>query len=1015
MDQPELVGREEPLGRLRTKLGEALMGKGSTILVAGEAGIGKTRLVSELVKGAEGIQIIKGWCLAESFEPLMPIREALRGAGLYHLVAGAPPPKVISAYLQNNAGMLIAKAEREVSGLDPDIFTAMLRAVGDFVKDSFSQMGREGRGLNVLGFGKYQVVVHAKGRLSLACVIEGEQSEFLADDMKQALLELSGKYDDWSGSTDEVEDAERRIAWFIEFGKYDGRYLVDDAKTRQENLFDSVLLGIQRASRERPTVLFIDDLQWADPTTLNLLHYLARNTRKDRVLILGTYRPEDMLKSPDGKPHQLELVMQNMSREDLFESMELKRLGSEDTMRVMNSVLGKTSFERGFYDKINKEAGGTPFFILEVVRLLAEEGAIAKGGEGTWELAREMEKLNLPTKVYDVVKRRLDRLLKEQREMLEWASVIGEEFSTDVLGRATETKKIALLKNLGEIERTHRLIHFIKSSYKFDHAKIREVLYSDIGDELRLEYHRIVGETIAGLHKEDMGEVVGELAHHYFEARDERAGEYLVKSGDRAREKYANGEAIKSYRNSLEFLKEDEKACIMEKLGDVQVLVGDYDGAVANFEAAGAAAKDDEAKSRALRKMSEINDLRGEFGRSLELLARAKGLAKECTAEHARITQAEGLVHWRKGELDKGLAIVKTALGEFEESRSEKKDIGNALRSIGSILLSKGDYDEALRSYEKSLAVMEGISDPYGIAAALNNMGIVRHRKGEQDMALELYGRSLVIVEKIGFKQNMATTLNNIGNVYLNKGKPDKALEFYGRCLPMVEKMGDRSGIAMSLNNMGIVHHWRGDTDKALGFFWRSLTIKEAMGDKRGVATTLDGIGLVYYDMGELEKALDYHERSLGISLEIGFKREMADNYCGLAETNHDLGNFGAALENAKKAVEIAVETKSKVQEGIGHRVLGMACRAKGEMARAEEEFGKSAKILEEIDEKRELARLFYEYGLLCKAKGEAAKQREYLERALSAATQIGMKLWVEKCGKALGEMGAGERPLGSD
>ncbi len=1007
LQQPVLVGREKELDQLMQSLTNALAGRGSTTFVAGEAGIGKTRLVSELIKDAEakGCRTTRSWCLAESLEPLMPVKLALREAGLMHIMSGEPPPLVVSAYLMNDAGMLIAKAERERQEMDPDIFAGMLQAVGRFVQDSLAQMDSGAKGeLNSLGYADYTILIRSAGKLSLAVVIKGDKSEFLIEDMKGALAHFGNAFDRWDGNMASAKSAEAKVSWFVSSGKYDGMFLVDDPKLKQENLFDNILLGIQRASAERPLLLFLDDLQWADPMTLNLLHYLARNTRKNRVMVLGTYRPEDMLKSPEGKPHHLETAMQNMSREDLFSKIDLKRLGPEDTGRVMNSILGKTSFEKGFFEKVHVETGGTPFFILEVVKLLAEEGIISHEA-GTWKLVKGLEKFDIPSKVYDVVKRRLDRLMAEQREMLEYAAVIGEEFSTEVLGRAAEIRKITLLKNLSEIEKAHNLIHYLKDKYRFDHAKIREVLYNGIGEELRSEYHRIIGDTIAGLFRGNIDDAAPELAYHYCEAGDTRAGEYLVKAGDRAKEKYANDDAIKAYQKALGFIAEDGQPDILEKLGDVLALTGDYDGAVVNFEAACNAAKGGEAKARTLRKISEVHDIRGEFGKSLELLAKAKALAEEGSAEHARVTHAEGTIHWRMGELDKGLAIIKTALRELEESEGKQMDIGNVLRAMGSIHLSKGEFDDALRNYEKSLEVMEGISELRGIAAALNNMGIVYHRKGEQDKALDFYGRSLMLVEKIGYKQNMATTLNNIGNVYLNKGRPEKALEFYERSLPMVEKMGDRGGIAMSLNNMGIVYHWRGETGKALEFFGRSLAIKEGMGDKRGVSTSLDGIGLVYYDMGELEKALDYHERSLKISLEIGFRRETADNYCGLAETNHDLGNIEAALENAEKAIAVALEIKSKVHEGIGHRVLGMAYRAKNELARAEEEFEKAAKILGEIDEKRELVRLFYEHSLLSKAKGDKNRQKELLEGALSDAALIGMTLWVNKCRKALAEI----------
>ena len=434
LPQPELVGRGDELAKLKRSLDHAIAGQGSTVFISGEAGIGKTRLVSELLKEAESrqVQVIKGWCLAESLEPLMPVKTALRDAGLYHLISSEPPPNVISAYLMNEAGMLIAKSEKVESGLDPDIFTSMLKAVGDFVQDSLSMMGKEGGGgLNSLGYQKFKILIQTSGRISIATVVEGSESEFLIDDMKRTLAEVGDRLDNWTGDMSDVEDIEPKVSWFVYSGKYDGQFLVDDPKLKQENLFDNVLLGLQRASVDAPIVLFIDDLQWADPTTLNLLHNLARNIGTHGILILGTYRPEDIKLEVDGKPHFLVTAMQNMSRESLFEEVGLKRFDSQDTRSLVESALGPNSLEGPFFERVYKETEGTPFYVLEVLKLLIGDRAIVK--DEIWKLEADIGSIDIPSKVYDVIKRRLDRLIEEQRELLEFAAVIGEEFSTDLL------------------------------------------------------------------------------------------------------------------------------------------------------------------------------------------------------------------------------------------------------------------------------------------------------------------------------------------------------------------------------------------------------------------------------------------------------------------------------------------------------------------------------------------------------------------------------------------------------
>lgn len=1001
--QPALIGRGEELSRLKATLDNAIAGKGSTIFIAGEAGIGKTRLVSELIKyGGENIRVIQGWCLAESLEPLMPIKTALRKADLLHLVSGDPPPMVVSVYLMNEAGMLIAKAERGETGLDPDIFAGMLQAVGNFVHDSLSMMENKGFGsLNTLGYGDYSILIQGAGKLTLASVIKGVRSEFLIEDMIKTLKGIGDKFDNWIGEVSATKEVQQKISWFIESGKYDGRFLVDDPKLKQENLFDNVLLGLHRASEEKAVLLFIDDLQWSDPTTLNLIHYLARNTSNNRVLLLGTYRPEDISQKYDGKIHQLETTIQNMSREDLLLRVELNRLSQIDTGKVISGALGKVEFGQPFLDKIYKETEGIPFFILEVVKLLAEENHIKKDGSGVWKLHIGIEKLDIPSKVYDVIKRRLDRLMTEQRRILDYASVVGEEFQSEVVGKAMGINRIQLLENLNEIEKMHKLIHAFQKMYRFDHAKIREVLYNGITDELKQEYHRLVADTLAELHRNNPDDAINELAYHYYEAKDGKAGHFLVRAGGKAAEKYANEEAVWLYRRALEVIGEKEE--VLEKLADMQVLMGEYDKAIENFQTTKEITVDKETKARLLRKVGVVHEKKGNYDKSLEVLAESKGLVDTDTAEYGRILFTEGYAYYRKVERDKAMILFMDAVNIAQKVQADKKDIGNVLRAIGNIHGSKGEYDKALLYYEKSLTMMEGIGDEIGIAAALGNIGFIHHNRGELDKALEFFGRSLEIREKIGDKLGVAWSLSSTGLVYHNLGELDKALEFLGQSLEIQEKIGDRHGIAMSLNNIGIVHADRGEMDRALKFFTRGLGIHESIGNTSGIATIMNNIGGVYAGRGELNKALECYERSLEIEEKIGNKMGSFHSICGMTDVRLEKGEVQPALELAKKGVDIAVEMGAKSEEGISRRYLGMVYREMKEWDKATEELENAKEITDEVGRKDEMAQVLYEFALLFKAKGEPDKAKDCLSKALQEFERMGMKLWVERCKKALG------------
>ena len=1005
LKQPELIGREDELSNLKQNLNETIEARGSVVLISGEAGIGKTRLVSELIKEAEAadVQVLQGWCLAENMEPLLPIKAALRKAGLSQIISHNPPPLVISAYLIHESGLLITEFEREETGLDSDIFAGMLTAVGNFVKDSLTAMDKGGFGrLNTIGYGNYKILLQSHGKLTLGTVIEGQSSEFLIGEMNRILINIEPDLRSWVGNTAQADGANKIISQLILSGKYDGKFLGNDPQIRQENLFDNVLLGLQRCSSEQPLLLSLDDLQWADATTLNLLHYLARNTKQDRILIVGTYRPEDVTKSDDGRQHPLVSTMQNMTREGLLQKIELVRLDQTHTDALINSILGGSLMNKEVIDRIFEESGGTPLYTLEVVKLLAEYEHISQTEDG-WILVTDMNDLDIPSKVFDIIKRRLDRLNRDQKNILDCASIVGEEFESGVVGKVMELNKLQLLKDLSNIEKTHQLIRYLGEKYRFDHAKTRDVLYEGMGIELRQEYHRMIADVIAELHSCALDDILGELAYHYEEAHDPRAIEYLIRAGDAARDCYQNNEALNFYMNAFEGMDGPEKWRILETIGDIQILTGNYDDGNSTFEKILNESQETEIKTRMHRKIGETLEKIGDYDASQEQLKTAMELiGDDINIERGRVKVAEGYANYRVGKLEQALPLFLEGLGIYEELGGNLMDLATGLRAVGNLKFSKGEIDDALEYYGKSLEASKQIDDFKGTATTLANMGVMKHIKGDLDGAFEYYNEALTIREKIGNKSGIADSLNNIGLFWSDRGDMKKALDCHERCLAIEEKIGNKSGIADSLNNLGTVHENLGDLNETLKYHEKSLKIREDIGDRTGIAMSYNNIGSVHKERKEAKKALEYYSRGLNLCLETGAKLPTFYAYGGLSESYLMLNDAEKAKESIMKAMDIAVEMSAMGEEGIANRFMGMIHAQQMNWPSAMEAFDKAETILEEVGNIEDGARVFYERGKMWKAQGDPQKAKDNYNKSLKLYEEMGMKLWAEKARERL-------------
>lgn len=989
--KPGFVGRDRELDELKDIFFRAKNGEGTTVFISGEAGIGKTRLVEEMnsFAASEGAKIVKGRCLADGVKPLLSIKEALRNADLYHLIAEEPPPKVLSAYLVTEDGLLIAKEERDESELDADIFASMLNAVGNFVKDSLSFMGEEGGScLNSITYGGHDILIQSIEDLSMAVVLKGTSSEFLIDDMRKKLVVMKEKMGVWSGEMSEANKVQSDVSWFINSGKYDGKFMVDDPKLKQENLFDNVLFGLQRVSKEQPLVFFIDDLQWAGQTSLNILHYLSRNTKDDSIMMIGTYRPEEIIETHDKKTSSLKTTLQNMNREDLFNEIRLERLKQEEVERLIEKAFKTADIDDDFTDKIHEESEGNPFFLLELVDLLVKEGYIIKK-EGAWRVERSLDEMNIPTRVYDVINRRLNRLNDDEKNIMVCASVVGEEFESRIVGEVIGINRLELLKYLNTIERKHNVIHSSENRYIFDHSKIKDILYTSINQELRNEYHKIVAESYEDIYRKEINEVLEDIAYHYYKGKDERAVPYLIKAGDKAKDRYENEEAVTFYQDVLELTDDEQDVTHASKgIGEIYQLKGEYEDALMYFEDV------KEKDAEVYRNVGKIYQNMGDYDKALDMFDKGMEVA-ENDEGRAKLLNSKAWLFIIAGRYDEAEVEVEKCMaiseGVYDDVMAE------CYKTMGGISWYRGDYESAERNYRKGLDAFKKLDDKKEESSCLNNLGLVYQYKGELERAAKYYNRCLDITEEIGERDGIAISLHNLGLVHHDKGELDKAKNYYERSLKIARSIGERSGIAISLNNLGLVYHDKGEVDKALDHHLRSLEIYEDLDAKEGMTYPLVGLGDLYLSMNEPGEALKRFKRGARLAEGCGANLQVSECKRGMGEALIESGRIEDALKASKEAITLGKELGNA--EGHAHalRVMGMVKTVEEKWSDAEEAFKNAIDIFKEAGMELDLARVKLEYGKMLINKGEETEGLEILDEIRGFFEKRGCYLWLEE------------------
>jgi class 3 adenylate cyclase len=308
-------------------------------------------------------------------------------------------------------------------------------------------------------------------------------------------------------------------------------------------LFDSITTFLKNASKDKPLMVVLDDLHWADKPSLLLLQFLAKELRGTRLLVLGTYRDVELRRQ-----HPLAQTLGELNRENLSTRVLLRGLTENDVRRFVEVTAG-TSPPDALVAAVYRETEGNPFFVNEIVRLLVADGRLEHAESvSSWSVT-------IPQSVREVVGRRLDHLSEECNRVLTIGAVIGREFGLRLLEKVSEVKGDRLLEALEEAMGARVIAELPRSvdQYWFSHALIRETLYEELSTTRRIRLHRQIGEALEELDAEGN---LPQLAYHFAEAAPggdiEKAVDYARRAGEKALGQYAWEDAVVQFERALQ-------------------------------------------------------------------------------------------------------------------------------------------------------------------------------------------------------------------------------------------------------------------------------------------------------------------------------------------------------------------------------------------------------------------------------------------------------------------------------
>ena len=733
-------------------------------------------------------------------------------------------------------------------------------------------------------------------------LIEMVRDFFLLEDEPEVdLVELFGEY---------LPNLRPLIPPFLELVTH--KRFLNDSDIRgvlnESNLLHLFQTLFTTIAKEVPLILFLDDLQWADVNTIGVLSYLVSGLGDAPLLILGTYRDEE-LESADGESHPLTGALARFSGKPLAEKIKLERLNRPACHGIIAECFPGSEFVEDLTDRVYEKSEGNPFFIMEILNLLFDEGKVGFRG-GRWEMMGESSAIEIPPSLRDIVAYRLDMLSDEEREVLEAASILGYRFTSALLGELIEIQRIKLLRTLQKLEKNRRLILSFEAGYRFDHHVVYETVYDGILSELKLEYHRLASDILAD--RDEIQPVVYELVYHLRRAgEDEKLLKYLPVAFDRARSEYSNRLALNHSEwawDAYERLGQPEKyretvAGLMGQRGEVAGILGE--------------------RETELESANRMLDLAGQLDDSALI-----STAHRLLGEYSR-----NISEW-----DQALENYSIALEKCLEPTGF--DCAAILRHMGAVYYLKGDTKKAIEHYHKALEAIDDFPEGTEHVKTHNNLGISLKRIGHLEAAKFEFERAQTIAEEIGELHAETFPLGSLALINYDSGQWEKAQELFVKLLGILEQTGDMVSRARTLLNTGNIFYQVGQYEQAGEYFEESLAARRRMDDRMGEATVLHHLAHIDCERGEHDRALERLTEALVIHEEIGASRGEAGTLAVMARANNNAGRHKVALECALKALEIGEA------EGFTSRLI----EARMELLIARLNLGESKeKIAEEV------------------------------------------------------------------
>jgi class 3 adenylate cyclase/tetratricopeptide (TPR) repeat protein len=662
-----------------------------------------------------------------------------------------------------------------------------------------------------------------------------------------------------------------------------------DPQGLQSHYLDSLRALLVSLAAHRPLILILEDIHWADPSSVELLTRLLPLVGEIPALFCFVTRPE-----PQVPGWQLVETARANFAAQLVE-LNLPALTEADSRELIHNLLEIEALPEAARAGILQKAEGNPFFVEEIIRMLIERGLLVGEG-GRWRAASRVDAVDIPDTLQGLLLSRIDRLPEAHKNALRVAAVLGRRFPAHLLEQvAGIPPDWASLEETGLI----RPLNSPEPEYLFHHELVQNAVYQSILREDRARLHCKVGETLEAQYSERREEYAAQLAHHFSAAEDQpRALKYFTLAGNFAAQSYANQEAEDHYRRALQLAEPAEtRAPLLASLGQVLTRQARYQQAIESWLKA-------ISLYQALANYDQVGWLYARMVRAISYSGDLPGSLEMCR---------EGLAAMQPQPDSVGKAAM------FHE----------AARSF----YFNGQADEAEPLCRAALALGEKLGNGEIIAESLSTLGILPGLSSEE--SLDVLGRACRIAEEHHLLATAARAFNNYANALEETGRLEEARAQFHRAADFCRIRGSASEELFVMSQVVDISLWLGDLAGAEALVPRLHALLRAAQTLAAGAYNLHTTeGLLQRYRGSLEEA----ERLFGEfrldALRRGDLSNLLIQTFHLAEVLTETGKYG-------QAETVIQEALAHGAQNVGHQgpwlyaLLAIAQVERGQPGRA--------------------------------------------------------------------------------